>query len=81
MQVTVECCGVARRVAGAEYLDVALPDAATVRDLFALLAQRSSELADVLTRCACARGDAIVPRSTVLADGDALALLPPVAGG
>lgn len=81
MQVSVECCGVSVRLAGATTLSLTLPEAATVRDLFALLSERSSEWAELLARCACARGDAIVPRGTVLADGDELALLPPVAGG
>ncbi|MES2684290.1 MAG: MoaD/ThiS family protein [Pseudomonadota bacterium] len=81
VQVTVECCGVASRIAGAEHLAVVLPEAATVLDLFEVLAERSTEMAELLARCACARGDAIVPRGTQLADGDELALLPPVAGG
>lgn len=81
MQVTVHCCGVTGQLVGAAILMQELPAQATVRDLFALLSQRSSELADALARCACARGDSIVPRATVLAEGDVLALLPPVAGG
>lgn len=81
MHVSVECCGQAARLAGAERLAVTLPEAATVHDLFALLSERSSEFAGLLARCACSRGDAIVPRGTVLAEGDELALLPPVAGG
>jgi len=81
MQVRLECCGASARLAGASTLSVTLPAAATVRDLFALLSDRSGEWAELLARCACARGDAIVPRSTALADGDELALLPPVAGG
>lgn len=81
MQVSVECCGATARLAAAERLTVTLPEAATVRDLFALLSEGSSEFAALLARCACARGDAIVPRATMLAEGDELALLPPVAGG
>lgn len=81
VQVSVECCGVASRIAGAERLAVVLPEAATVRQLFELLGERSAEMAELLSRCACARGDAIVPRGTVLTEGDELALLPPVAGG
>ncbi len=77
----MECCGASARLAGASALTVTLPEAATVRDLFALLSDRSSEWSALLGRCACARGDAIVSRGTVLADGDELALLPPVAGG
>lgn len=81
MQVRVECCGVTARLAGATSVQMTLPANATVRDLFALLSEHSAEFAEVLARCACARGDAIVPRGTALADGDELALLPPVAGG
>lgn len=81
MQVSVECCGATARLAGVSRLAVKLPESATVRDLFAHLSERNAELAELLARCACARGDAIVPRGTVLAEGDELALLPPVAGG
>ena len=81
MHVTVECCGASARLAGTGSLQVTLPEGATVRDLFALLGARDTEFAELLARCACARGDSIVPRGTVLADGDELALLPPVAGG
>ncbi len=81
MQVTVECCGASARLAGAASLRMTLPEAATVRDLFALLGEHSLEFAELLARCACARGDSIVARGTVLAEGDELALLPPVAGG
>lgn len=81
MQVSVECCGATARLAAAERLTVTLPEAATVRDLFAQLSEHSTEFADLLARCACARGDTIVARGTVLTEGDELALLPPVAGG
>jgi molybdopterin converting factor small subunit len=81
MHVLVHCCGLTGRLIGAGTLRLELPAQATVRDLFALLSQRSTELAQALARCACARGDSIVPRGTALADGDELALLPPVAGG
>ncbi len=81
MQVTVECCGSTARVAGSLSLRVSLAEGASVRDLFVQLSAQSTEFAEVLAGCACARGDAIVPRGTVLTDGDELALLPPVAGG
>lgn len=81
MQVCIECCGITARLAGATSVRMTLPENTTVRELFAVLAERSAEFAEVLAGCACARGDAIVPRGTVLTDGDELALLPPVAGG
>lgn len=81
MQVRVECCGASGRLAGAAQLEVELPEGADVRALFAQLGARSAEFATLLESCACARGDALVHRATLLADGDQLALLPPVAGG
>ena len=81
MQVTVQCCGVTGQLLGQPALTISLPEPSTVRDLFALLSERSTDLAETLARSACARGDSIVPRSTLLRDGDELALLPPVAGG
>ncbi len=81
MQVTVHCCGATGRIAEAAILHLQLPEGSTVHDLFALLSERSAEFARVLAQCACACGDHIVPRSTMLREGDELALLPPVAGG
>ena len=81
MRVTVHCCGPAARLAGAETLHPQLPEGSTVHDLFALLGGDAPDFAALLATCACARGDAIVARGTVLAEGDELALLPPVAGG
>lgn len=81
MRLEVECCGATARAAGAQRLSVTLQDGATVRELFAHLSKGNAELAGLLECCACARGDTIVSRATVLADGDELALLPPVAGG
>lgn len=81
VRVSVECCGASGRLAGAALLEVELPEGADVRALFAQLGERSAEFAALLDSCACARGDALVHRATPLADGDELALLPPVAGG
>jgi len=45
------------------------------------LARRHPSLAALLPALALAVGGAIVPREHVLADGDEIALLPPVSGG
>lgn len=81
MRITVECYGPAQRLAGGERLALTLPEPATVADALALLAERGDELAQLLRQCAVAIGDEIVRRTHPLKSGDAIALLPPVAGG
>lgn len=81
MKIAVQFFGVTRRLAGRDALELELTAPATVRDALIALGRHHIELAHELPRCACARGDAIVYRDAALADGDELALLPPVAGG
>jgi len=81
VRIAVQCFGVTQRLAGASLLSLELHDAATVADALDQLGERYQALATSLPRCACARGDEIILRGTVLRDGDEIALLPPVAGG
>ena len=81
MKIAVQFFGVTRRLAGCEAQQLELSEPATVRDALIALGRHHRELARELPRCACARGDSIVYRDAALADGDELALLPPVAGG
>lgn len=69
-----------RDLAGAEALDVELPPGATAADLVARLRQRGG-LAALPAEPALAVNEEHAPLSTGLADGDEVALLPPVAGG
>jgi molybdopterin converting factor small subunit len=80
MKIDVSFWGVTRRLAGADSLALDLPEAATV-ELAAEHLARHGGLAAELERCAFAIGDALVPRSHVLGEGDQLAVLPPVSGG
>lgn len=80
MKIDVSFWGVTRRLAGADALALELPDAATVEQAATLLAQRG-ELGAELERCAFAVGNALVPRTHALSEGDQLAVLPPVSGG
>lgn len=79
--VAFEFYGVLRRLAGSSTWRMTIAAGSTVADALALLARHQPALAPELPRCACAVGDAIVPRTRVLSAGEHMALLPPVSGG
>ena len=81
MQITIELNGVLCRLAGAETLSVELKDPATVADAFAAVEARLPDAADRLEATACAIGDELVPRNTLLVGAEVLVLIPPVSGG
>ena len=81
MDITVDFYGVTERLAGGPEHVFTLTPGAHIGDLLHLLAQRWPELERVLPGCACAVGDAVVPRTQPLQPGQRLALLPPVSGG
>lgn len=58
-----------------------LPDGSLVRDAVARLAQQNEVLAGIEKSLLLAVNQTLVPADFPLADGDELALLPPVAGG
>jgi len=60
---------------------IALPAGGTVEDLFALLATREPFLAAARGRVQVAVNRQMVPFTHILAEGDEVALIPPVAGG
>lgn len=81
MHITVECHGLLREICGAELaLEIPQDDATVAAALQALAAQHPA-LNPHLPRVACARGDTLVARDAPLAEGDRLALIPPVSGG
>lgn len=69
-----------RDMAGAGELDLELPDGATAGDLVERLRARDG-LGAMPAEPALAVNQVYAPLSTGLADGDEVALLPPVAGG
>lgn len=80
MRIEVRFWGVTRRLAGCEALALDLAPEATVSDAIERLAAHGG-LAQELDRCAFAIGSSLVARTHELADGDELAVLPPVSGG
>jgi molybdopterin synthase catalytic subunit len=81
VQVAVKLFGAVREAVGEKELSVALGEGARVSDLLALLA-RDHEIFDRLgERLASCVNLEVVPRDTLLRDGDEVAFLPPVAGG
>lgn len=83
MTVVVRYFAAARAAAGAETEKVDVPDGTTVAALLTLLgAEHGPALARVLERCSYLLDEvAVRDRSTVLADGATVDVLPPFAGG
>jgi len=81
MKTHVEFHGVLRRLAGADSIQIELPETATAADALKKVSNLSAELARRLENCACAVGDELVPRSQPLSEGATLVLIPPVSGG
>lgn len=81
MRITVECYGASQRWCGAELVNLDLGETATVADALGRLAERYPELALRRETVAVAISDDIVAVSRKLADGERIALIPPVSGG
>ena len=72
----------ARDIAGVAEETCALPeDVVTVRDFARFVAERHAELAARMPSVRIARNERFATMDEPLADGDVLALIPPVAGG
>jgi len=81
MRIHVLFFAAARDRAGTSETHVDLSDGATVDALFALLLVDRPALSDVLPACRAAVDEAFAPKSTLLSDGQTVAVLPPVSGG
>ncbi len=80
MRIDVRLFASLREAAGVGRFDLELPGGATVRDAIASIAERHPTVAHA-TRVVMARNREYVDADTALADGDELALIPPVSGG
>jgi molybdopterin synthase catalytic subunit len=81
MQVTVKWFGPLREATGTKELGVRLDEGASLGDLAALLARQHEAFAALRPRLRAAVNQEIAESDRVLAEGDEVAFLPPVAGG
>lgn len=81
MNVTVLFFAAHRELAGARDAVVALPERSTVDGLLAALRGRGGGLARLPDQVAVAVNRKYADGTTELAEGDEVALIPPVAGG
>lgn len=81
MRVTVRLFGSLREAAGSRTIDVELPAGAKIEALREAVAARLPSAAKLGPRAAVAVNQQLASPGAVLADGDEVALLPPVSGG
>ena len=81
MQINVRLFAVLRERAGVEQFALDLADGATVDAAVEQVSLRVPMIRDLLPRVAFAVNRAYVKSGAELADGDELALIPPVSGG
>lgn len=81
MEVTVLLFAAHRERVGVGNVVVSLPDGATVGTLLSELRKRGGGWSDLLPTPAVAVNRRYASGDSVLADGDEVALIPPVAGG
>lgn len=81
IRVKVLYFGHAREVAGKKEEEFSLPGASSVRTLLSLSVEVHQELRGMRGAMRVAVNEEIAGESRRLADGDVVALLPPVAGG
>ena len=79
--VHAECFGELAALMGADTAALRLAAPCTPAQLIETAQQQYPRAHDLLSRTACARGDTLLAADTPLADGDRVALIPPVSGG
>ena len=81
MRIHVKLFAILRERAGVSEVQLDLPPSATVKVAAEALIARYPALGDVAKSTAYAVNCDYAPATAVLADGDELALIPPVSGG
>lgn len=81
MRIEVLCFAVVREIVGAPAATIELPAAATAGTAAAALAEAHPALRPLLASVRLAVNEEFVAPDHALADGDRLALIPPVSGG
>jgi len=81
MRINLRLFAILRERAGAAELELDLPEGATIEQAIHTLRDRLPAVSDYVSRSAYAVNRTYAPLTTVLQDGDELALIPPVSGG
>ncbi|MFN7952263.1 MAG: MoaD/ThiS family protein [bacterium] len=81
MKIRVLLFAACREIFGASATDLELGPGAAVRDALAALVAREPRLERFVAGARYARNDAFVGADEALADGDDVAVIPPVSGG
>ncbi len=81
MNVRVRLFAVARQLAGADSIEVALDDEATVGDLRRGLSDQYPALASLIPHVMMAIGSSYVDNAAKITPGADIACIPPVSGG
>jgi molybdopterin converting factor subunit 1 len=81
MRIRVRLFAIQRELAGTREVALEMPEAATIEDAWAAVVERFPALAPGRAYVRFARNSAYAAAETSLADGDELALIPPVSGG
>lgn len=81
INLTLECHGALVQQMGGHTVDIVLSPPHTIRHLIQHAATQWPEAAGLLSHTACAHGDSLVANDAPLAEGDHIALIPPVSGG
>lgn len=81
MTIRIRFFAILRDKAGCGSAEIDLPPGSSVADAVSALQQRFPAVAPYIGRCAFAVNQSYVPADTPLADGDELAIIPPVSGG
>jgi len=81
MHVTIRLFAAQREAAGVSSFETSVPDGSTIEQIYARACEQMPALAATKSSVAFARNRTHALRSEVAADGDEIAVLPPVAGG
>jgi molybdopterin converting factor subunit 1 len=81
LQVRVRLFAMQREIAGAREVHLDLPPEASIEDAWAALVERFPQLGPGRSAVRFARNGAYAAAETTLADGDEVAMIPPVSGG
>jgi molybdopterin converting factor subunit 1 len=81
MRVSVQLFARLRELAGRADVECEVAEGATIAAVWRALADRHPALAPYGSSVSCARNEDFARMTTPVADGDAIAFLPPVSGG